>query len=706
VEEGVQQAAIIIGAAGMAVFTWCLGVKGNLRNLEAWTYIFSGILLIFFGCVMGAISRLSDVSYLAIRTSSLGDVVPGNVFGFLYGSFMLSSGFFKMWVDVQKPGRTQHGGGVIATAPFDVKERKCMEEELLKQLAAIEASMDGIAILDKDAKYVYLNHAHAEIYGYDDHKDLIGKTWRIFYGTEEITRFEECIFPELGCKGQWRGRAVGRRRDGSPFHQDVSLTLVQGEWIVCIVRDITEQKNKEALLARIAYYDTLTGLPNRLLFNESVGRAMSEAQDRQRFLAIMFIDLDRFKTINDTLGHNTGDILIHSVAQRLKSCVLKGDVVTRFGGDEFIILFPNLVRVQDAAALAQKIIRALSRSFVLEDRELFITASIGISIYPVDGADIETLVKNADCAMYVAKEQGRNNYQFYTSSMNAKGLEMLALENSLRKALERQEFLLYYQPQIDLNTGKISGVEALLRWHHPEWGILPPKEFIALAEETGIIVPLGKWMMYAACGQIKKWQTAGFSCGRLAVNLSMRQFRDKALIETINGMLQKTGLDPALLELELTESIIMQNPAATIATLRELSSTGIHLAIDDFGTGYSSLNYLKYLPLSRLKIAQAFVSGIVMDPNDKAIAKAIIALAHNLNMKVIAEGVETVEQLEFFRMHKCDEVQGYLFSEPLPAEDFERMLRKQSTERAFHCSGEGGAQESHTLQLTKNSQHI
>jgi diguanylate cyclase (GGDEF)-like protein/PAS domain S-box-containing protein len=703
---GVQQAALVIGAGAVAILVLFLGVKRNLRNLEAWTYVFSGFLLIFFGCVMGAISRFSDVSYLAIRTSSLGDVVPGNIFGFLYGSFMLSSGFFKIWSDVQRQGETHHKAGVIEAAPFEVNERKRLEEELLKQLAAIEASMDGIAILEKEGRYVYLNHAHAEIYGYEDHKELVGKTWRIFYGPEEITRFEESILPELRCKGQWRGRALGKKRDGSSFPQDVSLTLVQGEWLVCIVRDITEQKQKEALLARIAYYDALTGLPNRLLFNESVGRAMSDVRDRKRFLAIMFIDLDRFKTINDTLGHNTGDSLIHSVAQRLKSCVLKDDVVTRFGGDEFIILFPNLVRVQDAAALAQKIIRALSRSFVLEGRELFITASIGISIYPMDGDDIETLVKNADCAMYFAKEQGRNNYQFYTTSMNAKGLEMLALENSLRKAVERQEFVLYYQPQVALETGKISGVEALLRWRHPQWGILPPKEFIALAEETGIIVPLGKWMMHAACAQIRKWQTAGLTSGRLAVNLSMRQFRDKALIETINNMLKETGLDPTQLELELTESIIMQDPAATIATLRELSATGIHLAIDDFGTGYSSLNYLKYLPLSRLKIAQAFVSGIVMDPNDKAIAKAIIALAHNLNMKVIAEGVETVEQLEFFRTHKCDEVQGYLFSEPLPAEEFERILRKQSTECGSHCPDDSRAHEPGTLHLTKNSLHV
>lgn len=675
--ENFLQVVLVLTAACMVLSAWFLGRKQITCNPETWSCIFSGLLLIFFGSIMGAINRFGVSEFLAVRLSSFGEVIPGKVFGFGYGTFMLSMGFARMLSGIPKIGRQHHDAEGLAPAPFDIRERKCMENELLKQLAAIEACMDGIAILDREEKYLYLNRSHAEIYGYDDHRELVGKTWRIFYSEEEIRRLEQSALPELRTRGQWRGRAVGKKRDGSSFHQEVSLTFVKGEWIVCVVRDITEQKHNEELITQIAFYDSLTGLPNRLLFSERVGKAMEAARGTDRSLSIMFIDLDRFKTINDTLGHNIGDLLIHAVAQRLKGCLREGDVVTRFGGDEFLILFPDLVRDQDAAVLAQKIIRVLSRVFVLDGHELFITASIGISIYPADGHDIETLVKNADCAMYFAKEQGRNNYQFYIPSMNAKGLELLELENGLRKALERKEFLLHYQPQVDLRTGRINGVEALLRWRHPEAGLLPPKEFIALAEETGIIVPLGEWMMHAACDQIKKWQAAGFSCGRLAVNLSMRQFKEKNLIETITGMLRETGLDPSLFELELTESIIMQDPTRTIATLRELSASGIHLAIDDFGTGYSSLNYLKYLPLNKLKIAQAFVSGVVIDPNDKAIAKAIIALAHNLSMKVIAEGVETFEQLEFFRAHNCDEVQGYLFSEPLPAEEFERLLAEQ-----------------------------
>lgn len=684
--ENFLQGVLISTAACMVLSTWFLGRKLNTCNPETWSCIFSGFLLIFFGSIMGAINRFGVSEFLAVRLSSFGNIVPGKVFGFGYGTFMLSMGFAKMLSDIPRIGRQHRDAEGVAPGPFDITERKSMENELLKQLAAIEACMDGIAILDREERYLYLNRSHAEIYGYDDHRELVGKTWRIFYSEEEIRRLEQSVLPELRTRGQWRGQAVGKRRDGSSFHQEVSLTFVKGEWIVCVVRDITEQKHNEELITKIAFYDSLTGLPNRLLFSERVGKAMETARGADRFLSIMFIDLDRFKTINDTLGHNIGDLLIHAVAQRLKGCLREGDVVTRFGGDEFLILFPDLVRDQDAAVLAQKIIRILSRVFVLDGHELFITASIGISIYPADGHDIETLVKNADCAMYFAKEQGRNNYQFYIPSMNAKGLELLALENSLRKALERKEFLLHYQPQIDLRTGRINGVEALLRWRHPEAGLLPPKEFIALAEETGIIVPLGEWMMHAACDQIKKWQAAGFSCGRLAVNMSMRQFKEKNLIETITCMLRETGLDPSLFEMELTESVIMQDPTRTIATLRELSAAGIHLAIDDFGTGYSSLNYLKYLPLSKLKIAQAFVSGVVIDPNDKAIAKAIIALAHNLSMKVIAEGVETVEQLEFFRTHNCDEVQGYLFSEPLPAEEFERLLAEQDGGQFPHPS--------------------
>lgn len=454
------------------------------------------------------------------------------------------------------------------------------------------------------------------------------------------------------------------------FDADGSL-----EAIIKTSRDVTEQKKYEEHLEHLANHDLLTGLPNRQFFNSLLAETL--ARPEKRLLAVMFLDIDRFKVINDTLGHNIGDLLIQAVAHRLKGCVRTGDTIARLGGDEFLVLFPDLADIQDAAVLARKITRALSKAFILADHELHITVSIGISVYPADADDVASLIKNADTSMYCAKSLGRNNYQFYAPAMNAKGLEQLSLENGLRQALARKELLLHYQPQTDMKTGRIVGVEALLRWRHPERGMLPPTEFIALAEETGMIVPIGEWILHSACTQLKNWREAGSSIGRMSVNLSMRQFRQANLFETITAILKTTGLDPSLLELELTESIVMQNAEMTIRTLRELRSDGIHLTIDDFGTGFSSLSYLKYLPISKLKIAQCFIKGIAMDPNDEAISKAVIVLAHSLNLKVIAEGVETSGQLEFLRSFGCDEVQGYLLGRPLPAEEFTQALEEE-----------------------------
>jgi EAL domain-containing protein (putative c-di-GMP-specific phosphodiesterase class I) len=324
----------------------------------------------------------------------------------------------------------------------------------------------------------------------------------------------------------------------------------------------------------------------------------------------------------------------------------------------------------------------MSQAFMLNGHELYVTASIGISLYPKDGDNVSTLVKNADTSMYYVKSQGRNNYQLYSPAMNDKNLEHLTMENNLHKAMKRKELLLHYQPQIDLNTGKISSLEALMRWQHPDLGLISPKEFIPIAEETGLIVPIGKWLIYSACEQLKNWRKKGYCLKRIAVNMSMRQFKLTNLIETIGKTLEGSGLDPNSLELELTESIIMKDPEVAVATLRELSSMGLYLSIDDFGTGYSSLNYLKYLPINRLKIAPNFAAGIGKDPSDEAICKAIITLAHSLNLKVIAEGVETAEQLEFLRLHECDEVQGYLFSKPLPADEISMLFDEESCQNA------------------------
>lgn len=447
-----------------------------------------------------------------------------------------------------------------------------------------------------------------------------------------------------------------------------------------LVVDITERKLAEQKLKHVAYYDGLTDLPNRELFSDRLRQAQIQARRHGRMLAVMFLDLDRFKSINDTLGHTTGDLLLRSVSERLLHCVREGDTVARLGGDEFIILLADMAQVQAAATVAKKIHDALLKGFTLSGQEFLITTSIGISLFPSDGVDADTLIKNADMAMYQAKAQGRNNYQFYTPAMNAGALRKLILESNLRKALERKEFVLHYQPVVELSSGRITGTEALVRWQHPELGLLHPMEFIPLAEETGLIIPLGEWVLEKACLQAKAWQASGHSPFRLSVNLSMRQFSHDAVMGTVSKALERSGLDPCLLELELTESMVMQNAKQTIAALHELKEAGIQLSLDDFGTGYSSLSYLKNLPLNKLKLDQSFVSALARESTNEAISRAIIGLAHSLNLQVIAEGVETFEQLELLRSLQCDEVQGYLFSRPMPAEEMSLLMRE---ERAF-----------------------
>ncbi len=441
-------------------------------------------------------------------------------------------------------------------------------------------------------------------------------------------------------------------------------------------RQIAELKSAEEHLMYMSVHDALTGLPNRMLFNDRLHMELAHAERNHQMLAVMFLDLDRFKLVNDTLGHAMGDRLLKRVADRLKSCVRKSDTVARMGGDEFCFLLPEIAQPEDAVKIAKKILKALKKPWRLGGQEFYITPSIGIAVYPNDGQDADTLMKNADTAMYRAKEQG-NNYQLYTAEMSDQNMERLTSEIALRRALERQEFVIHYQPQINTETGQIIGMEALVRWEHPERGTVFPAEFIPYAEETGLIVPIGEWVLRTACAQNKAWQDAGFPPLRVTVNLSARQFQQKDLVETVDRILKETGLDPRWLELEITETVAMQDVEHTISTLRELRDLGVRIAIDDFGTGYSSFNYLKYFPNHTLKIDKSFVRDVTEGREDAAITKAIIALAQNLNLKVIAEGVETEEQLAFLKRQQCNEIQGYLFSRPLPAEEFTRMLEKK-----------------------------
>lgn len=487
------------------------------------------------------------------------------------------------------------------------------------------------------------------------------------------------VFPNGSERFVNQQAEVTFNRNGEPVH------------MIGTVQDVTDRKLAEDQIRTLAYYDTLTDLPNRRMFKEYLEKILSRARRQDELAAVFVLDLDRFKRINDTLGHSMGDLLLREVAQRLHASVRREDFiarhhgdtassnsVARLGGDEFALLLTDITSLQDAARIARRTLAVLSEPYLLDQQEIFITASVGITVYPHDGDNVETLLKNADTAMYHAKAEGRNNYQYYTKSMNATAFERLAMENSLRRALERNEFELFYQPQLNIETGNIVGMEALMRWNHPDMGMVSPIEFIPLAEESGMIVLMGEWGLRAACEQNKAWQEAGFPPLTMSVNISSLQFKQQNLTTVVAKILNDTRLDPRYLDLELTEGTVMQNAEDTIATLHSLKEMGIRLSIDDFGTGYSSLSYLKRFPLHTLKVDRSFVKDLTKDADDEAITHAIIAMASSLGLKVIAEGVETEDQLRFLASRGCDEMQGYLFSPPLSASKITELLQSNS----------------------------
>jgi diguanylate cyclase (GGDEF)-like protein/PAS domain S-box-containing protein len=556
----------------------------------------------------------------------------------------------------------------------DVTERKAAEAMLRKQSAAITSSMDGIGILDARLELTYANDALARLYGYATPQELIGKSLPQLYEQRETDRFRDTVLPAVFETGRWRGETTALRGDGSTFPQEMSLTALDGGGIVCVVRDISERAYAEEQIKHLAYHDALSGLPNRLLFKDRLTVALSHAQRNSSRLAVLFLDLDRFKVINDSLGHNIGDQLLQAVAARISSCLRDSDTVARLGGDEFTLLVSDLSRSDDAVPVAKKVLEAVRYPFHIEGREFYITTSIGISLYPEDGLDAETLIKNADTAMYQAKEQGRDNYQLFNAYINARALQRIALEHGLRRALMNAELEVHYQPIYDFRLDRISGMEALLRWNHPEMGSIPPGMFIPLAEANGVMVPIGTWAMRAACAQARIWHEAGFKNLSLAVNLSVCQLQQPDLVQIVRQILQETQIQPRMLELEITESSAMQSPETSVRTLYELKKLGVRISLDDFGTGHSSLSYLKRFPVDTLKIDQSFVRDITTDPDTASIVSAIIAMARSLRLKVIAEGVEFTEQANFLRRYNCDQMQGYLIKAPVPAQEFTDLI--------------------------------
>lgn len=570
----------------------------------------------------------------------------------------------------------------------DITARKCAEdalkqkEELFRLM--IENSSDVITVLDPDGTVRYGSPSLERVLGYAP-DELIGRNLFDYIHPEDRAKAHGVLLEGLSQRGKPVAFDIRlRHKNGSwRFVESTGSNQIDTrgvEGIVLNSRDITERRLAEQELDFLAYHDILTELPNRLLFTEHLEIAIESAADEGHMAAVLFLDLDRFKVINDTLGHTLGDELLRSVAARLSGTLQESDVVSRWGGDEFTILLPQVTDTQEVVRATQRIIAALSAPFELQDSEYYITATVGISVYPSCGQDAETLIRNADTAMYRAKELGKNYYQLFMPSMNVGAIKKLALEQSLRKAIEREEFTLHFQPQIEAEVREIVGVEALLRWQHPELGLVPPGDFIPLAEETGLIVPLGEWVLRTACRQAIEWDAAGYAPLRIAVNISAYQFRRSDLVPTIAAILAETGLAPDRLELELTESVLIESEQRNIETLSELSAMGIRLAIDDFGTGYSSFIYLKRYPITCIKIDRAFVRDVTVDPNDAAITQSLIAMAQNLKMGVVAEGVETREQCAFLAGHGCTLMQGYYFSAPLPADALVSFLEKRSVQ--------------------------
>ncbi len=646
------------------------------RRTEVWRMGAIGGL--FYGGLLLA-EYFSMVSHV-----SMPFVNRGIHFNFLHIALMWS------WVSLLNATVAYAGAYLMRMIRTENRAVKASEERLMDFL---ESANDLIFCFASDGRMLYANRVWQRVAGMDfnalsektifdllpedERGHCLGEVRKIMRG-ESVTDFSTVLISAGGELVNLEGSLSGSIDPGGQ-------SMI---WAIC--RDVSENRRSQEQLFHMAHHDSLTGLPNRKLFLDRLHQAMAMARRLKLKSAVLFLDLDRFKLVNDTLGHAFGDRILKEISRRLISCVREADTVARFGGDEFTVVLSNVENKAGVEQVAQKILKELARPMVFEERELFITVSVGISLYPEDGTDAAALIKKADIAMYAAKNEGKNCYHHYSPEMELDAEKRLILETGIRKALENNEFRLEYQPKVDMVTGKITALEALIRWEHPELGYLPPGDFISLAEETGLICPVGEWVLREACRQSLIWQKQGIPPVRVAVNVSGHQLQNKNLLSTVQRILAESGLDPCYLEFEVTETVIMQNPDFVVTVLNEFREIGVHISIDDFGTGYSSLAHLKKFSVNTLKIDRSFVRDVDSNATDAAIATAIIAMGNSLDLKVIAEGVETEGQFAFLKEKLCDEVQGYLISRPLPPEQIGLLLKDGNLEARSKCQGGQG----------------
>lgn len=562
----------------------------------------------------------------------------------------------------------------------DITAHKAIETELELAAQVYENSSEAILVSDRENRILSVNPAFSKVTGYTA-EEVIGQTPRIFSSGRHDQSFYQEMWNRLQNDDAWRGEIWNRRKNGEIFPEWLSIKVVRdihGNTVrhIAIFSDISESKQNAERIHFLANYDPLTGLPNRNLLQHQLEQAITVAQREHSQIALLTIDLDRFKQINDSLGQACGDELLKQVAERLKSLMAENSIVARHGGDEFHLLLPGST-MEHAAEQAGKIIDALTKPYLLEGHDVTVPSSIGIGVFPDNGADVATLIENTEAAMFHAKGQGGNRYQFFAPDMNASALQRMTMESSLRRALEQEEFHIFFQPQVDPKRNLIVGAEALLRWKHPEMDMVSPTVFIELAEESGVIVPLGEWMISKVCQQIQAWQKTGERVVPISVNLSSRQFSQPELPDKIEAILKQNEVDPYFLEIELTESTLMHDLDEAARMIHRIKKLGIHVAVDDFGTGHSSLAYLKRFHIDKLKIDQSFIRELVDNADDSAIVRAIISMAHSLRLEVVAEGVETQKQLDFLNALNCDQIQGFFFSEALPPEEFSQLLREE-----------------------------